>query len=151
MESRADEKDYKMLNDLGACTAERGFEAQRTHFKASKTTIRRYKFGWYSRLKELKQELESVVSGTAVITEHLKELLESMEEEPSSGGQGKAGATDEAEVKSPGTDDLTGAEVKSSKADVPADPKMQSPGANDPTVYNFEVDKLDVDTSNADK
>lgn len=44
----------------------------------------------------------SVVSGPVVRRDHLKELLESLEERSNSGGQAKIGPTDKSEVKSPG-------------------------------------------------
>lgn len=131
-----------MLSDLDAWMAEWVFEAQQTFFKAFEMTIMQYKFGWNSRLKKLKRELTSVLSGPVLLSDHLKELSASLEQGASSRAQVEAGSTDVAEVRSPGADDLTGPEVKFPGPDVPVGPDMQFPGADDPAASNTEIDKL---------
>lgn len=72
VKSRADQEDRKMLSDRGAWMSEGVVEAQQTRYEALKTTIEQYTSGQDSRLKELKRELASVVSGPVVLTDHFE-------------------------------------------------------------------------------
>lgn len=105
---------------------------------------------WGSGLKEFKRELVSVVCGTVVLTVHINEQLESWEEGGNLGGQVSTEETAEAEVKSPRANGPADLEVKYLGAYVPADSKMQSPEADDPDDINQEVNQFDADTLYAD-
>lgn len=91
-------------------------------------TIKLYTSDWHSRLKDLKLELASAVNGSAVLTDHLKQLLTSFGERAILGGQAETGSFNEAEIKSPWADD-------------PSGPEMHSPGADDTSVEDQEIGK----------
>lgn len=81
---------------------------------------------------------------------HLKELSASLEEDANLGGEVETRPTGKVEVKSLRADDPTGSEVKYPEPNVPADPKIQSPGVNDSAGNDQEFDKLDAGTSGDD-
>lgn len=78
MDSRAHEEGRKMLYDLGSWMTKRVFDAHQTHLGLSEVNINPYTSGWDCQLEELEMEFASVVSGSIVLTDHLKEWLGSL-------------------------------------------------------------------------
>lgn len=101
-------------------------------------------------MKKLKREPTSTVSGSDVLTNHLKEFLANLQVGANSEGQVELGATNEAEMKSLEVDDPSEHEIQSPRADDSAGSKMHIPGEEDPVVDNPEINKLDADIIDAE-
>lgn len=78
--------------------AKRAVQEQKTHFEASKVTIKQYTPGWDSRLKKLRRNHTSTVSGPVVLTDLVMEFLASLGDGVNVRGQNKTGSSDEAKM-----------------------------------------------------